>query len=493
MRVVQVAELLRPAFGGLGLPSTAWEPSTRRPGTMFISWSRSARPTQRSCRPGSRRISLPARLIPFTGGYRAVLPGPVTTLLERLEPDAIGGIGPADPPVAGPVGQATRRGHRDDLARAASTGLWDNCFHDASPAPSPTWRTEEPRPIMTRWSARRRSPGWSSTASPPQRGDGAPWRRPGTVPPAAPTPSTSDAMGAALGSPLGALWQAFGREARPSGVSMPLPHFVHSGVDARLVIVGEGPLRTRLERQAARLTGRLHRIRRMPRHRGRPSWHRPMSRWLRVRTRPSGWRRWKHWPAVHRRSCRTRRHWPRSSPGQRGARPTTIRGDRPRGGLDHRPAGTPRRRHSARLRAEALPVAQIGRGNAQRVGRASSVATRLAALSCPMGDAPVGPDDTERATTLWFALLLTLTNGFMDAHTYYVRGGVFANVQTGNVIFFAIDASERKLPAAMAHVWPILAFIVGVAVGRPHQVRPRRRVVTYPLRWTMAVRHSSSG
>jgi alpha-1,6-mannosyltransferase len=32
---------------------------------------------------------LPARLIPFTGGYRAVLPGQVTALLERLEPDAL--------------------------------------------------------------------------------------------------------------------------------------------------------------------------------------------------------------------------------------------------------------------------------------------------------------------------------------------------------------------------------------------------------------------
>ena len=38
---------------------------------------------------GVVRISLPARLIPFTGGYRAVLPGPVTSLLGRLSPDAL--------------------------------------------------------------------------------------------------------------------------------------------------------------------------------------------------------------------------------------------------------------------------------------------------------------------------------------------------------------------------------------------------------------------
>jgi uncharacterized membrane protein YoaK (UPF0700 family) len=69
-----------------------------------------------------------------------------------------------------------------------------------------------------------------------------------------------------------------------------------------------------------------------------------------------------------------------------------------------------------------------------------------------MGATTPGPTDFDRARTLWFALLLTLSNGFMDAHTFFVRGGVFANVKTGNVIFFAIDASERKAAAAMAHV-----------------------------------------
>jgi uncharacterized membrane protein YoaK (UPF0700 family) len=89
---------------------------------------------------------------------------------------------------------------------------------------------------------------------------------------------------------------------------------------------------------------------------------------------------------------------------------------------------------------------------------------------------------------LWFALLLTLTNGFMDAHTYYVMGGVFANVQTGNVIFFAIDMSERKITAAMAHVWPILAFMVGMALAAHIKSGRVERFVPHPLRWTMTVR-----
>ena len=104
-----------------------------------------------------------------------------------------------------------------------------------------------------------------------------------------------------------------------------------------------------------------------------------------------------------------------------------------------------------------------------------------------MGAPTTEPADMDRARTLWFALLLTLTNGFMDAHTFYVRGGVFANVQTGNVIFFAIDASERRVGAALAHVWPILAFVVGILFAAHIKSGRAERVVTHPLRWAMAV------
>jgi uncharacterized membrane protein YoaK (UPF0700 family) len=99
----------------------------------------------------------------------------------------------------------------------------------------------------------------------------------------------------------------------------------------------------------------------------------------------------------------------------------------------------------------------------------------------------VGPEDTDRARTLWFALLLTLSNGFMDAHTFVVRGGVFANVQTGNVIFAAIDAAEGKFAAAMAHVWPILAFVVGVSLAAHIKSGRVERFLPHPLRWMMAI------
>ena len=42
------------------------------------------------------------------------------------------------------------------------------------------------------------------------------------------------------------------------------------------------------------------------------------------------------------------------------------------------------------------------------------------------------------STSLRFALLLTCASGFLDSYTFLARGGVFANAQTGNVIFLGL-------------------------------------------------------
>lgn len=90
-------------------------------------------------------------------------------------------------------------------------------------------------------------------------------------------------------------------------------------------------------------------------------------------------------------------------------------------------------------------------------------------------------------TTLRFAVLLTTANGFLDAYTYITRGHVFANVQTGNVILFAIDLSHRSWGSTLGHLWPILAFLVGVLLSAHIRSGRLERLVTYPMRWTMGI------
>jgi len=64
------------------------------------------------------------------------------------------------------------------------------------------------------------------------------------------------------------------------------------------------------------------------------------------------------------------------------------------------------------------------------------------------------------------ACLFTAAGGYLDAFSYIAHGHVFANAQTGNVVFFAVFASAGRWAQAWRHVPPIVAFSLGVAVAR---------------------------
>lgn len=58
--------------------------------------------------------------------------------------------------------------------------------------------------------------------------------------------------------------------------------------------------------------------------------------------------------------------------------------------------------------------------------------------------------------------ILALSGGFMDAYTYILRGEVFANAQTGNVILLGISVSEGQFAMIPRYLIPILAFASGI-------------------------------
>lgn len=61
--------------------------------------------------------------------------------------------------------------------------------------------------------------------------------------------------------------------------------------------------------------------------------------------------------------------------------------------------------------------------------------------------------------------LLAITGGFLDAYTYLLRGHVFANAQTGNMVLFAIKLADGSVKAAAVYLIPITAFIVGIILA----------------------------
>lgn len=72
-------------------------------------------------------------------------------------------------------------------------------------------------------------------------------------------------------------------------------------------------------------------------------------------------------------------------------------------------------------------------------------------------------------------LLLALSGGFLDAYTYLVRGHVFANAQTGNIVVLGMDIAQGNWLGVGRYLLPILAFVVGVVLAEVIRGRGKAR------------------
>lgn len=64
--------------------------------------------------------------------------------------------------------------------------------------------------------------------------------------------------------------------------------------------------------------------------------------------------------------------------------------------------------------------------------------------------------------TLKIGIILNLVGGILDAHTFLFRNGVFANVQTGNIVFLALFVGENKTQKSLQCVFSIITFAIGI-------------------------------
>lgn len=90
---------------------------------------------------------------------------------------------------------------------------------------------------------------------------------------------------------------------------------------------------------------------------------------------------------------------------------------------------------------------------------------------------------------------LAVVGGFLDAYTYVAHHGVFANAQTGNVVFVAIDLAHGQWTAAGRYLPIIAAFVLGLVAaewlaahrGMPGLSDPTRMVLGLEIAVLLAV------
>lgn len=60
------------------------------------------------------------------------------------------------------------------------------------------------------------------------------------------------------------------------------------------------------------------------------------------------------------------------------------------------------------------------------------------------------------------AATLSIFGGYLDAYTYMLKGGVFANAQTGNLVLLFISMIQRDFSHMMQYLIPIIMFALGI-------------------------------
>lgn len=66
--------------------------------------------------------------------------------------------------------------------------------------------------------------------------------------------------------------------------------------------------------------------------------------------------------------------------------------------------------------------------------------------------------------SLILGILLAISGGFWDTYTYLLRGNVFANAETGNIVLLGINIAKGNYVQAFNCLLPILAFASGVII-----------------------------
>ena len=72
------------------------------------------------------------------------------------------------------------------------------------------------------------------------------------------------------------------------------------------------------------------------------------------------------------------------------------------------------------------------------------------------------------------AAFLAVSGGLQDAYSYFERGRVFANAQTGNIVLLGAKICEGDFAGAARYVLPLCAFVAGVFAAewlRQHATR----------------------
>ena len=74
-------------------------------------------------------------------------------------------------------------------------------------------------------------------------------------------------------------------------------------------------------------------------------------------------------------------------------------------------------------------------------------------------------DQEQMSDALVLNAILAISGGFQDAYTYIVRGKVFANAQTGNLVLMSTYFMAGEWAKGVKYLFPIISFMLGIFIA----------------------------
>lgn len=78
----------------------------------------------------------------------------------------------------------------------------------------------------------------------------------------------------------------------------------------------------------------------------------------------------------------------------------------------------------------------------------------------------MGKSKSEISQSMWMLVFIILSGGLQDAYSFFCRDGVFANAQTGNIVFLSVNIVNGNGAGIMKYLVPVLFFVVGAILAK---------------------------
>ena len=92
--------------------------------------------------------------------------------------------------------------------------------------------------------------------------------------------------------------------------------------------------------------------------------------------------------------------------------------------------------------------------------------------------------DMQTSESFALSALLSFSGGLQDAYTYNIRGKVFANAQTGNVVLMSQSFMLGEFARGLRYMGPLIAFALGIFIAERIENKYKD---SKPLHWRQII------